>query len=322
MQRTNKPREASISSSKINTIMGLNMFKTMEEQFHSDLRYKTTGESTPPEFTAKAQQKIKMGALMENTILELAEKQWDVHIQKGENDRYCHDDNENFTIEFDGLDYDNEETWEAKNTEQDEAHLLKQYYAQVQWNLFISGWNVCNLVYLQNGWYLGRIRIERDDEFIDKAVRIAEYYLECLEAEELPDWELIKDVVNEGKEEDELIPEVEPDEDDMELLYKLAELKAIAKVNKRDQDEVLSKLGHITGTTKTSDFSFTRKEETRKGAIDTKALLMDYPDLNLDLYRKPDSTYMKNNMRISKAYQERIDEENPSKLITEEEDLI
>jgi len=306
----------SVSSSKVATILGKSVFKDVITQYLLDTKQiKDTAR------TEVLNRKASMGNLMEPVIKQAAENFFDVTLTVDKN-RYMHDDYDYFRVEFDALDYENEIVYEFKNTEMDEDNIMKNYYSQIQFAMFIKGWKEAKLVYLRNGWELGYVEISYDDNFIEHMLEACNYYWDCVTNLVEPDPIYIGEIVDnieyykslETKKVDDIDPEFA--EKDFELLKEWGELKATLKdLNFRDKQYK----GHFAskyGKFKSEEFRYGNAEYVRRGNVDTKKLALDYPEINLDSYRKPDTNYQ----RVTLNYKKPADEQDV--VIKATEDLV
>jgi predicted phage-related endonuclease len=294
-------RQVGVSSSKMDAILNKSKFKTALEQYLLDTKQikETVSEV--------GEQKMAMGLVLEPVIKQLVEKAFNVKLTVDKT-RYCHDKYERFTIEFDALDYDNRVVYEFKNTEKGEKDLYETYYAQVQFAMYMINWNHARLCYLRNGWELGHIDIPRDDNFIEYMVKVAEYYVSCLENQIEPDLAYIDSItanidfynkfksslrgVNQSAE---LSPE------EIETLYKWNDVrKKIAELEVEEaiiKEQFSEKFGKFTD----GIVSYSHTETVREGGYDIEALFKDHPEIDKRLYKKGDTKFSRQFLRVKQA---------------------
>jgi predicted phage-related endonuclease len=283
-------RRTSVSSSKISAILNKNRFRDVVEQWLLDTKQK---EAT---FTATALQKMEMGTQLEPVIKNAVEKHFDIELTVDKN-RYHHDEKDYFTIEFDALDYANKVVYEFKNTEMDEAHILEQYYAQVQFAMYIIGWDTARICYLRNGWDLGFVEIKRDENFIEHMVITCDYYWHCLESHIEPDIETVNNLAsniefykNLHKHEG-VDVEAELEDEDVALMHEWGRLKR--RINELEIEEARIK-GHFAekwGKYKDEYINYSNAEYEREGGYDIRAIIKDHPEIDFKVYKKPNSKY-------------------------------
>lgn len=287
MKEVTKKR-TSVSSSKIASILNKSHFKDVIEQWLIDTKQKK------PVFTATSMQKMEMGTRLEPIIKEAIEKHFSIELTVDKK-RYHHDDKDYFTIEFDALDYANKVVYEFKNTEMEEKHIIDQYYAQVQFAMYIIGWDTARICYLRNGWDLGYVEIKRDENFIEHMVIACDYYWHCLSNEIEPDPATIDNFVSNiefyKKEETKGDTEAEMEEEDIDLLHEWGRLKRI--INELEIEEARIK-GHFAekwGKYKDDHINYSNIEFEREGGYDIRALIKDHPEIDFTKYKKPSNVF-------------------------------
>ena len=309
MKPVTEPR-TSVSSSKIAAILGHSHFNSIHTQWLYDTKQRQ------PSFTATARQKMGLGTKLEPIIKELVEEHLGVTITVDKT-HYMHDDYDFFRVEFDGLDYENEIVYEFKNTEMDEDILREQYYPQVQFAMFISGFGKARLCYLRSGWDLGYVDIERDENFIENMVKAGKYYWECVRDVVPPDEEYLESIAADIDfykqfEKEEAEP-VEMSDEEVKLLHEWGELKR--KINDLQIEEARYKGMFIDkpGTFKDDTINYSNKDYERKGQYDIVALKKDFPDIDFEQYRKRSSSYTKQTLKYK----------NPSvKVLNQIKDIV
>lgn len=296
--RVKTERITGFSSSKILAVMGKNHFRSAMDQWLIDTKQMTV------EMSESGLQKTKMGNTMEPIIKQLVEEAIGkpLHLTK---DRYMHDDYDFLTIEFDALDLENKVVYEFKNTEHDEDFLIEMYYPQVQSAMAIAGYDKARICYLKNGWALGMIDIDRDDNFIEHMIKVGAYYIGCVQNMIPPDESYIDELIapiNFFKQYEK--DPVEPlflDKEGIDLLKEWADLKVQIANLQQEEDKLkgyfIDKKGKFNG----QDFVYTNTTSTRKGGIDLDKLLYDYPNIDLDAYRKRDSVYQRQILKIKRS---------------------
>lgn len=296
-------RRTNVSSSKISAILNKNKYRDVIDQYLVDTKQKE------PEFTATARQKVDMGTMLEPVISAAIEKHFGIELVVDKT-RYHHDDHDYFTVEFDALDYTNEIVYEFKNTEMEESHLIEQYYSQVQFAMYIIGWNKARICYLRNGWDLGYVEVDRDENFIEHMVKAAEYYWTCLNSLTEPDPSVVDAIADnitfyqELEKREGIDVEAELEVEDIELLHEWGKLKK--KINELQIEEARLK-GHFAdkwGKYKDEYISYANAEYTREGGLDIRALQKDHPEIDFDMYRKPATTYTRQVLKYKTPPQE------------------
>jgi len=296
-------RKTGVSSSKIAAILNKSKYRSVVEQFLFDTKQKE------PSFTSTSLQKMEMGTRLEPVIKGAIEKHFGIELTVDKN-RYQQDDRPYFTLEFDALDYSNEVVYEFKNTEMEEDHLVEQYYPQVQFAMYIIGWNKARICYLRNGWDLGFVEIERDDNFIEHMVKASEYYWECLSTMTEPNEDITNEIAShiefyknlEKKEGVDVQAELE--KEDIDLLHEWGKLKK--HINELEIEEARIK-GHFAekwGSYKDDYINYSNAEYEKEGGLDVRALMKDHPEIDFNLYKRPNSKYKRQSLRYKRPPEE------------------
>lgn len=309
-------RKVGVSSSKIDAIMNKSRFKNAIEQYLLDTHQITE------DFTEVGRQKMEMGKVMEPIIKEIVEKNFNVNLVVDKN-RYCHDELDGFTIEFDALDYNNNTVYEFKNTEKDEKSILKTYYPQVQFAMYMIGWEKARICYLRNGWELGYIDVKKDENFIKYMVEAGLYYLDCLENQVKPDLEHIDKIVDNVEfykgEENTLKGAgiaLDFNQDEIELLYKWKDIKTELDKLEFEEQRIKGVFAEKYGKYNDGSISYSNVESIREGGVDIKALIKDNPSIDVRKYLKEDSKFARQVLRVKKR------REDEKIIIKETEDIV
>ena len=308
-----KTFKTGVSSSKISAILNRSKYRTVVDQFMFDKKRKKA------EFTESARQKMNMGNMMEPLIKEIVENHFDTALTVDKN-RYCHDKYEYMTIEFDALDYRNEVVYEFKNTELDEKHIYDTYYPQVQYAMFIIGWNKARICYLRNGWELGFVDVERDENFLKYMELAAVLYYQNLIEDVEPDpvqFDAIAEKIEFYKEREPKSNKTYADltQEDIEDLHRWAHIKKQINLLEIEESKLKGKFSSKYGKYEDEHVNYQNGEFVRRGNIDFNKLKLDHPEIDFKQYEKPDTTYQRQTLRFKKR-----DEDNIK--IKREEDII
>jgi len=307
--------QTSVTSSKISAILNRSPYRDVIAQYRIDTK------QAEPNFTESAKRKMNMGTMMEPIIAQAAIDFFDQPLVV-DKERYMHDENEFFRVEFDALDYKNHIVYEFKNTEQDEDKLRETYYPQVQLAMYVIGWDKARIVYLRNGWELGYVEVDRDDNFIEHMVTAGRYYYECLTTLTEPDPLYIDEIagnIDFYKAQDErqgIDVEADLTAEDVEKLYEWGKLKKEIQLLEIEEARMKGYFADKYGKFKDENISYSNAEYVRKGNIDLKKLKIDYPEINLEEYRQADTKYQRQTLK----YRANLEEEGVT--INREEDLV
>lgn len=312
MKQVEQPR-TSVSSSKISAILNKNKYRSVVEQFLYDKKRKKA------EFTETSRQKMNMGTMMEPVIKNLVEGFFDVNLTVDKN-RYHHDDYSYMTIEFDALDYDNKVVYEFKNTEMDESHIYETYYPQVQFAMFVIGWDKARICYLRNGWDLGYVDVDKDDNFIEHMVEAAILYNAHLESDTEPnpeDFDRIAEKINFYKEQEPKKAKEVVDlyMEEIEELHRWAKIRKEINLLEIEEAKIKGKFADKFGKYEDEWVNYQNGEYIRKGNIDINALKRDHPEIDFSQYEKPDTKYQRQTLRFKKRDEDDV-------KINREEDII
>jgi hypothetical protein len=295
-----------VSSSKIDAILNKSKFKGVVEQYLLDTKQitETVGEV--------GRQKMEMGKVMEPIIKDLVEKNFNIKLTVDKT-RYAHDVHKRLSIEFDALDWTDKMVYEFKNTEKDEQTILETYYPQVQFAMFMIGWDKARICYLRNGWELGYIDVKRDQNFIDNMEVVANYYVKCLERKEEPDPVYIDSVVaniNFYTSKDRGLKGVgsslELSTEEITDLYAWNDIKSqIAQLELQEQT-YKQKFSEKYGKYSDGVVTFSNVETEREGSVNLKELLLDNPNIDLKKYTKEPTRYSRQLLRVKKGKSEDV----------------
>jgi predicted phage-related endonuclease len=297
-------KRTGVSSSKIDAILNKSKYRTVVEQYLLDT--KQIEESV----SSKGIKKMEMGKFMEPIIKDLVERTLDVKLTVDKN-RYKHDTWDTFTIEFDALDLANDVIYEFKNTERDEKSIYNTYYPQVQFAMMMSNFNNARICYLRNGWELGFIDVKRDDNFIEHMVRAGLYYSNCLVNKKQPDPDYINCITNNinfYRTEDSTLRGVgvnlELPNNDIQKLYQWADIKNNISKLEREEDTYKTYFADKYGKYSDGSITFSNVETEREGGYDMHAFIKDHPHIDLRPYKKENTKYSRQTLRVRKAKDE------------------
>jgi predicted phage-related endonuclease len=293
-----------VSSSKMDAILNKSKYKSVIEQYLLDTKQITET------VTEVGRQKMEMGKVMEPIIKDLSEKYFSIKLTVDKN-RYQHDVHEAFTIEFDALDWENKVVYEFKNTEKDESTILETYYAQVQFAMFMIGWNEARICYLRNGWELGYIIVKRDQNFLDNMEIVGNYYAKCLKDREQPDPDYINSIVaniNFYTSKDRGLKGVGQTLDltpqEIVDLYAWNDLKRQIAALELQEQTFKSKFSEKYGKYSDGAVTFTNTETLREGGINISELLKDNPQIDIRKYTKEATKFSRQLLRVKQPKEE------------------
>jgi predicted phage-related endonuclease len=292
-------RKTGFSSSKILAVMGYNPFRTAKEQWLIDTKQMEN------EMTESGLQKTKMGNMMEPVIKKAVEDAIGKELLLTK-ERYMHDDYDFLTIEFDALDTDEKVVYEFKNTEYDEEHLLNMYYPQVQSAIAITGYKLAKICYLKDGWKLGMIDVYRDENFIEHMIKVGAYYIECVRNMIEPDEAYIAELVapiNFFKKYDKApVENLTLSKEEIDLLHEWADIKHKIGQLEIEEARIKGDFAEKFGKFDNGGVMYTNQSYSKKGAYDIERLKYDFPDIDFEKYRKKDTTYKRQMLKIRNGF--------------------
>lgn len=289
-----------VSSSKMAAVLNRSQYISVVEQYFIDTK------QVRDVVTEVGRRKMEMGHVMEPIIKDLVEKQFGIMLTVDKT-RYQHDVHDSFTVEFDALDYENEVVYEFKNTEKSEEEILRTYYPQVQFAMYMIGWSQARICYLKNGWFLGTIDIARDENFIANMVEAGLYYANCLALGVEPDIATVDEIANKiefykqfekglrgAGEQVDMTPE------QIDKLYKWQDLDTKIDALEQEREAIKGEFADTYGKYSDGFVTFSNVEYIRRGNIDFDRLLTDHPDINIDLYKRAELRYNRMQLRVKR----------------------
>lgn len=187
-----------------------------------------------------------------------------------------------FMASLDGLAYDNSFGCELKSAN-DENHAIaksgivpKHYYGQVQWQMYCS--DIKKWYYVSYGKScrtLAIVEVPYDDAYIEKAKLKALEFLELMKLDEFPS-----------------APKNEVSDEIYDLILKLKESEIILFMEKNRNERIRKMLLEKLNGQEIDCHGVKVKKCTRQGSPNYD-MIPQLKDVNLDLYRKPSSTYWK-----------------------------
>jgi predicted phage-related endonuclease len=294
-------RRTGVSSSKIDAILNKSKYKNVLEQYLLDTK------QIKEELGEVGLQKTNMGKVMEPIIKELVEQKFGITLTV-DKERYMHDTYDMFTIEFDALDYVNKTVYEFKNTERDEKSILQTYYGQVQFAMYIIGWDKARICYLRNGWDLGYIDVPRDENYIEHMITAGLYYANCLNNRQEPDIEHVNSIsknINfyrgEANTHKGAGVVLELSNEDIQKLYEWNDLKQKIADLEVEDGVLKSHFSELYGKYSDGTVSYSNVEYEREGGYDVAALMKDHPEIDFRVYKRDNSKYSRQQLRVKKS---------------------
>lgn len=262
-------------------------FNTPEQQLSYDLGF------DEPYFGKDAEDRMSLGTELEDAVLNYFEKKLSISITE-RNDAIRWAFNERLKCKVDGMSvFDGVPTGiecKVSNAESKKFTEDKGYYLQCQAYMAATGLEQWLLLGLWQGKPVHKL-IKRDEKTISLIEQVVDFLYEVFnglaDPKDYP-YHLIREYSGQPE-----VEEVEFSEDDQSLLNELYDLK---QRSKQDADRIAELETYFKSTFKnvkytTNDFVATISVSKRAGGIDIDKIKEDYPLLDEDKYKKPDSEY-------------------------------
>jgi hypothetical protein len=180
------------------------------------------------------------------------------------------------------------------------------YYPQVQSAMAITGYDLAKICYLKDGWKLGMIDVPRDENFIEHMIKVGAYYIQCVRNMIEPDASYIAELVEPihffKKYEKAPVENITLTKDEIDLLHEWADLKHKIGQLEIEEARIKGDFAEKFGRFDNGGVVYTNQEYSKKGAYDMERLKYDYPDIDFEKYRKKDTTYKRQMLKIRNGF--------------------
>lgn len=277
-----------ITASSLGSYFGVG-FNTVEQQLAYDLGYEE------PFFDQAAQDRIDLGIMLEDAVLNYFEKKLDIKItERNESIHFAFDGK--LKCKMDGVTvYNGEPTiveCKVSNAQGYKFTEDKGYYLQCQAYMEARGYHQTLLLGLWQGKPVWRL-IRRDQYVIGLIKQVVEFLYDCFNGLNTPA-NFPYHVTSEysGAPMLESLDETFT-EDDAALVSELFELKQGVKDVDKRIDEIESYLKNKFKNVKyeTDEFTMTVASYKRAGSLDLELVREDFPEFDERRYKKPDTEY-------------------------------
>lgn len=278
-----------IIASSLSSYFGVG-FNTIEEQLEIDLGLREK------EVDEEQQDRMDLGNAMEEGCLNYFEKKLNIIIDE-RNSEYKYAVNGLLKCKRDGRTFiDGVETGvENKYSNSKTKCFTDDFGYELQCQAYMMAWGLDQ--WLLCGMWQGQPRcklIKKNEELqkdIEEVVTIVSSILIGISSIEDYPWETINKYnrVNALK----TLSSDDIEDYDKELLHRIGELKDEIKVKKLECDELeeYAKTHYTDSRYQDDDYKYIISTGTRKGDIDKDKLSIEHPDIDLEKYRKPSTTY-------------------------------
>lgn len=278
-----------IIASSLSSYFGVG-FNTIEEQLDIDRGL------TEKEVDEDAQDRMDLGNAMEEGCLNYFEKKLNIVIDE-RNSEYkyavngllkCKRDGRTF---IDGVETGVENKYSNSKTKcftDDFGYELQCQAYMMAWGL--DQWLLCGMWQGQPKMKLIKKNEELQKDIEELVTRISSILMGLSDIEDYP-WEIVDKYakVNALKS----LDSEDIEEYDKELLHRIGELKDEIKVRETECKELedYAKSHYADSRYQDEDYKYVISTGTRKGDIDKDKLSIEHPDIDLEEYRKPSTTY-------------------------------
>ena len=278
-----------IIASSLSSYFGVG-FNTIEEQLDIDLG------KTIKEVDEDAQDRMDLGIAMEEGCLNYFEKKLNISIDE-RNSEYkyavngllkCKRDGRTF---IDGVETGVENKYSNSKTKcftDDFGYELQCQAYMMAWGL--DQWLLCGMWQGQPKMKLIKKNEELQKDIEEVVTSVASILMGLNTIEDYP-WEIINKYskVNALK----TLNDGDIEEYDKELLHRLGELKQENKIRENEckEQEDYDKSHYAETRYQDKDYKYVITTGTRKGDIDKDKFSIEHPEINIEEYRKPSTTY-------------------------------
>ena len=280
-----KPRYT-VNPSSIPSYFGIG-FNDPQEQFKIDI-----GE-IQQEFDDEAQERLRLGRVLETPALDYFAERFGIVITDRNTQTLTFHDGK-IRGKVDGMATINGEKTvvecKISNAEGYKFTNNKGYHMQCQLYMYATGANQCLLCGLYKGKPIFKL-LKRDEEMIKDILEMVDFVVDCLVG--ISDFSadfpvnLLTKYSNTS-----ILPNLEEvNEDGVAFFKRLAEINASLSALNKEKDEIQDLIKESFGDSiyDNGDIKVTISTRTRGFNIDEDALTMDFPDLDLEKYRKQSS---------------------------------
>ena len=278
-----------IIASSLSSYFGVG-FNTIEEQLEIDLGIREK------EVDEEQQDRMDLGNAMEEGCLNYFEKKLNIIIDE-RNSEYKYAVNNLLKCKRDGRTFiDGVETGvENKYSNSKTKCFTDDFGYELQCQAYMMAWGLDQ--WLLCGMWQGqpKVKLIKKNEELQKDIEevvtcVSSILMGISSIEDYP-WEIIQKYtkVNALKN----LSSEDIEDYDKELLHRIGELKDEIKVKKLECDELeeYAKTHYAESRYQDEDYKYIISTGTRKGDLDKDKLSIEHPEIDLEMYRKPSTTY-------------------------------
>lgn len=266
-------------------------FCTIEEQLDIDMGI------AEKEFDDDAQDRMDLGNAMEDGCLNYFEKKLNICIDE-RNSEYKYACNGLLKCKRDGRTFlDGVETGVENKYSNSKSEVFTDSFGyELQCQAYMMAWGLDQ--WLLCGMHQGKPKyklIKKNEELqkdIEEVVTVVASILMGITPREDFPYHIVDKYakVNQVK----TLSGDELEDYDKEILHRIGELKTEIAISKKELDELeeYAKTHYTDSKWQDDDYKYTISTGTRKGDIDKDKLSIEHPDIDLEKYRKPDTSYV------------------------------
>lgn len=278
-----------IIASSLSSYFGVG-FNTIDEQLEIDLG------NMQKEFDEDAKERMELGNCLENGCLDFFEKKLGIIIDE-RNSEYKYAVNGLLKCKRDGRTFiDGIETGvENKYSNSKSECFTESFGYELQCQAYMMAWGLDQ--WLLCGMHQGKPKmklIKANKELqndIAELVTVVSGILMGISSKDDYPWEIVEKYSKQKPIKTLDDPDIE--DYDKELLHRIGELKDEISESKKELDELeeYAKKTFKDSTYKDNDYKYVISTGTRKGDIDKDRLSIEHPEIDIEKYRKPDTSY-------------------------------
>jgi hypothetical protein len=278
-----------VVASALASYMGVG-FNTVDEQLEIDLGH------IEKEFDDAAQERMDLGNCMEEGCLNFFEKKLGIIIDE-RNSEYKYAVNGLLMCKRDGRTFiDGVETGvENKYSNSSSECFTDSFGYELQCQAYMMAWGLDQ--WLLCGMWQGKPKMklikankELQKDIEELVTKVAAILTGIASKDDYP-WEIVEKYSKQNPIKSLEDPDLE--DYDKELLHRIGELKDEISMSKKELDELetYAKTHFADSTYKDADYKYVISTSTRKGDIDKDRLSIEHPDIDIESYRKPSTSY-------------------------------
>lgn len=278
-----------VIASSLSSYFGVG-FNSVEEQLDIDLGL------AEKEIDEDAQDRMDLGNAMEDGCLNYFEKKLGIAIDE-RNSEYKYAVNGFLKCKRDGRTFiDGVETGvENKYSNSKSGSFTEDFGYELQCQAYMMAWGLdqwllCGMHQGKPKYKIIKANKELQEDISNLVISVVNILMGITPREEYP-WEIVEKYSKVKPVKTLSGDDLEPY--DMELLHRMGELKTEISMAKKELDELedYAKQHYADSSWQDEDYKYTISTGTRKGDIDKDKLSIEHPEIDIEKYRKPSTSY-------------------------------